>query len=225
MNKKAQSIGMKNTIFSNCHGLDEETKNYSTAYDMALLSSYAYNNYPLYKKITGTYKYEVQTKDKSYLWINRNKLLKMYKYATGGNTGYTPSAGRTLVTTASKDNFNVTIVSLDDSDFYNTHKNLYNDIYNNYKYYKIIDKHHLNMDNTFYKDNIYVKKSFSYPLTNEEKDNIKIKLKLTKIKHYKNNEKVGVIDIYLNNNKIKQVAVFVHKKKENKNLFSKIFSS
>ena len=36
MNEKAQEIGMKNTIFSNSHGLDEETKNYSTAYDMAL---------------------------------------------------------------------------------------------------------------------------------------------------------------------------------------------
>ena len=38
MNTKAQEIGMKNSTFSNPHGLDEETKNYSTAYDMALLS-------------------------------------------------------------------------------------------------------------------------------------------------------------------------------------------
>ena len=36
MNNKAQEIGMKNTVFNNPHGLDEETQNKSTAYDMAL---------------------------------------------------------------------------------------------------------------------------------------------------------------------------------------------
>ena len=42
MNEKAQKIGMKDSIFENPHGLDDDTKNYSTAYDMALLSRYAY---------------------------------------------------------------------------------------------------------------------------------------------------------------------------------------
>ena len=102
MNKKAHEIGMKNTIFANSHGLDEKTKNYSTAYDMALLSRYAYNNFDTYRKITNTKRYEVQTKNKSYLWINRNKLLNSYEYCTGGKNGYTPSAGKTLVTTAKK---------------------------------------------------------------------------------------------------------------------------
>ena len=42
MNKKAEDLGMTNTIFHNSHGLDDtEEKNYSTAYDMAILSSYA----------------------------------------------------------------------------------------------------------------------------------------------------------------------------------------
>ena len=42
MNKKANELGMTNTTFSNCHGLDDDTKNFSTARDMAILSSYAY---------------------------------------------------------------------------------------------------------------------------------------------------------------------------------------
>ena len=50
MNKKAKEIGMTNTTFSNPHGLDEETKNYSTARDMAKLSRYAYKN-KTYRKI------------------------------------------------------------------------------------------------------------------------------------------------------------------------------
>jgi D-alanyl-D-alanine carboxypeptidase len=37
MNKKAQELGMKDTVYNNPHGLDEETKNYSTPYDLAIL--------------------------------------------------------------------------------------------------------------------------------------------------------------------------------------------
>lgn len=117
MNKKAKEIGMINTIYHNCHGLDEVTKNYSTAYDMAVLSSYA-NTLDVYKEITGTKKWEVKTDKKSYVWNNRNKLLTLYEYATGGKTGYTPSAGRTLVTTATKDNLNLTAVTLNDPNEY-----------------------------------------------------------------------------------------------------------
>lgn len=84
MNKKAKEIGMVNTTFQNAHGLDEETKNYSTAHDMALLSSYVYKNFKEYRTITKTYKYQVQTEEKSYLWYNRNKLLKQYEFCTGG---------------------------------------------------------------------------------------------------------------------------------------------
>ena len=60
MNKKAKEIGMTNTTFSNPHGLDEETKNYSTARDMAKLSRYAYKN-KTYRKIIGTEEYRVKT--------------------------------------------------------------------------------------------------------------------------------------------------------------------
>ena len=101
MNQKAKEIGMKNTTFKNPHGLDEESENYSTAYDMALLSKYAYKN-KTYRNIVSTNKYEVSTGKKTYLWYNRNKLLTTYEYCTGGKNGYTPRAGKTLVTTASK---------------------------------------------------------------------------------------------------------------------------
>ena len=74
MNKKAKELGMNNTKFSNSHGLDEETKNYSTARDMAKLSIYAYKN-KTYRKIINTKEYRVKTANKSYLWYNRMKLL------------------------------------------------------------------------------------------------------------------------------------------------------
>lgn len=213
MNKKASEIGMKNTSFSNSHGLDEVTKNYSTAYDMAKLSSYAYKNFETYRKISKTKKYEVQTKNKSYLWYNRNKLLNSYKYCTGGKNGYTPSAGRTLVTTASKNGLRLTTVTLNDPNEYQTHEELYEYIYGKYKRYKIIDKDNMTIDKSFFKDDIYVKESFSYPLTEEEKDNIKTVLKITKTKGYKNNSEIGNIEVYLGDNKIKTVPVYAKIKK------------
>ena len=213
MNKKAKEIGMNSTIFKNPHGLDEETKNYSTARDMAILSSYAYKKFPLYRKISKTKEYEVQTKNKSYLWYNRNKLLSTYKYATGGKNGYTPSAGRTLVTTAKKDNLNLTTVSLYDPNNYETHENLYEYIFNKYKSYKIIDKNNFYLDKSFFKDKLYLKESFSYPLTEEEKDNIKTVVNITKLKGYKNNSKVGEIGVYFNDKVIKRVGIYVKKNK------------
>lgn len=213
MNQKAKEVGMKNTSFANSHGLDEKTKNYSTAYDMAKLSSYAYKKFPTYRKISKTKEYEVQTENKSYLWYNRNKLLSSYQYCTGGKNGYTPSAGRTLVTTAEKGGLRLTAVTLSDPDEYQTHEELYEHIYGKYKKYKIVDKKHLSIDKTFFPDDIYVKKSFSYPLTEEEKENIKTVLKITKSKGYRNHSQVGKIEIYLKDKLIKSVPLYVELKK------------
>ena len=81
MNEKAKEIGMKNTVFTNPHGLDEKTQNYSTAYDMALLMRYA-NSYSTFRQITGCKKYTVKTNKNTYEWTNKNKLLYTYKYTT-----------------------------------------------------------------------------------------------------------------------------------------------
>ena len=99
MNEKAKEIGMKNTTFSNPSGLDNEKGNYSTAYDMAILTKYAMQNEE-YRKIVGTKKYVIKTNMNTYVWNNKNKLLSLYKYTTGGKTGFTEIAKRTLVSTA-----------------------------------------------------------------------------------------------------------------------------
>ena len=123
MNDKAKEIGMNNTIFNNSHGLDDNEKNYSTAYDMALLSVYANKN-STYKKISNTKTFSAKSNNKTYLWYNRNKLLQQYEYCTGGKNGYTPNAGKTLVSTATKDSLILTIITLNDSDCYRTHISL-----------------------------------------------------------------------------------------------------
>ena len=202
MNKKAKFIGMNNTIFNNPHGLDENTKNYSTAYDMALLSRYA-NTIPLYQKITSTKYYDVKTNLKSYSWINRNKLVFLYPNYVSGKTGYTPSAGKTLVSTAKKDNLTLTIVSLDDDNHYTNHISLYNKMFNKYNNYLLVSRNSFNLEH----NDLYLLEDIYYPLTLDEKNNIDIKLIVNDINSY--------ISVTLNEKEILQQRVY--EKEENGN--------
>jgi len=214
MNDKAIEIGMKNTTFNNPNGLDEEKGNYSTAYDMALLTSYAMKNKE-YQKITKTTKYVLKTNMNTYSWTNKNKLLKLYKYTTGGKTGYTKIAKRTLVTTASKNNINLVVVTLNDGDDWNDHIELFEYGFNKYKRYQILKKGSIEVPDTHYKNyNYYIKNNFSYLLDNIEKDNIIIKFKIEKNKIVKNNMKIGNVEVYLTNTLIHKDDLYINKKEE-----------
>ncbi|MFA5407783.1 MAG: D-alanyl-D-alanine carboxypeptidase family protein [Bacilli bacterium] len=208
MNDKAKSLGMVNTKFINPHGLDEETSNISTAYDMALLTKYA-NQYDEYKKIVSTQKYIVKTNYKTYAWFNKNKLLTFYKYTTGGKTGYTEKANRTLVTTASKNNLNLIVVTLDDSNDWNTHKTLYEYGFSNYYNYRILNKTTFNVDSNYYKETLYIENDYYYPLQIGETDNMVIKIKLDKMKKYQNKTKVGVASIYYKEELVHEENIYI----------------
>ena len=171
MNKKAKFLGMNNTVFSNPHGLDEKSKNYSTAYDMAKLSAYA-NKIPLYREITSTKYYDVKTNLKSYSWINRNNLVFTYPLFISGKTGYTPSAGKTLVSTAYNNNLELSIVSLNDSNHYENHKNLYEKMFSKYENYLLVSSDSFNKEHS----NFFIKNDIYYPLTKDEIDNVDIRL-------------------------------------------------
>ena len=215
MNEKAKELGMKNTAFKNSHGLDEDTQNYSTAYDMALLSSYA-NTLLEYCEITSTKKWTVSNEKKSYIWYNRNKLLSSYKYATGGKTGYTPKAGRTLVTTANKNNLNLTIVTLNDNNEYVTHESLYEYIFSKYENVLLIDKNNFHVDDFFYEGDIYVENSFSYPLTETEKKLTKTVVDIYKLDNYKDKDKVGEVMVLLNEKELYKENIYVRTTTEEK---------
>lgn len=219
MNEKAKEIGMKNTTFSNPHGLDEKTKNYSTAYDMALLMRYANSNL-LFKKIVGCKKHTVKTDKKTYVWSNKNKLLYTYKYTTGGKTGYTQKAHRTLVTSASKKNINLIVVTLNDGNDFSNHKELYEYGFNNYSMEKVFDKDKMNLPNK----NIYALDDYFYPITEKEKELINVDYQIYEKTKYKNNEEVGKAIIKLGNKVIHEEKLYISVKKKNnsKNLLSKM---
>lgn len=223
MNQKAKEIGMNDTTFSNPHGLDDDTKNYSTAYDMALLSQYAYQN-KTYQEISSTKKYVTTSQNKTYLWYNRSKLLKEYKYCISGKNGYTPDAGKTFVSVAKKDNLTLSIVTLKDPDIYNNHKRLYEKLFDSYKSVTIINKDIYNKNSKNIKKKRYIKTSFTYPLTKAETKSIKT-TEITYENIENNSSKIGEIQIFLNTEKIGAIPVYTKtEKKENKSnsLFTKI---
>ncbi|MBQ6907936.1 MAG: D-alanyl-D-alanine carboxypeptidase, partial [Clostridia bacterium] len=140
MNNKSREIGLKNTSFSNPHGLDNEN-HYSTAYDMAMLARYAMQN-EKFREIVSTKVKTIEEYDNNnfkYL-TNHNKLLKIYKYCSGIKTGFTKKCGRCLVSSAEKDGVKCIVVTLNDPDDWNDHINLYENVFSNYKSYKLADK-------------------------------------------------------------------------------------
>ena len=214
MNNKANEIGMKNTIFVNPSGLDNNKNgNYSTAYDMALLTRYAMKN-KLYRNIVKTKSYTVKTNLKTYVWKNKNKLLN-YDYITGGKTGYTELAKRTLVSTGTKDGMNFIVVTIRDSDDWNTHKTLYEETFRKYKNYLVLDKNTYQVKNNIY-DNLYIKENVFIPLTKEESKNLKLNIDLEKKDKYKNNDLVGYNEIILNNKVIYNVPIYARKYSKHK---------
>ena len=220
MNEKANEIGMNNTTFNNPSGLDQDKGNYSTAYDMAILTSYAMKNEE-YKKITGTKKYTLKTNMNTYSWINKNKLLSIYKYTTGGKTGFTEIAKRTLVSTASKDNTNLVVVTLNDGNDWQDHQNLFEYGFSNYSNLKILEKGNITIYNDdYYEDyKLYVKNDFSYLMGANEKDNLIFKYELEKNRNIKKDDKIGVLKIYLGDKKIHEEEIFVKIVNNNKKSF------
>ena len=222
MNQKAKEIGMKNTIFYNSSGLDNNTQgNLSTAYDMALVTKYAMQN-ETYRNIVKTKKHTVKTNLKTYVWHNKNKLLS-YDYITGGKTGYTEKAKRTLVSTASKDNVNLVVVTIKDSDDWNTHKSLYEKTFQNYQSYQVLNKNTFSVPADDYYDKLYIKNDVSITLRKDETKSLISHIKLEKLTNYKDNQKVGTNYIYLGDTLVHEEDIYVKKTiKEKENIFTKI---
>ena len=104
MNQKAAALGMKDTTFVNCTGLDdgEDAVNHRTsAYDIALMSRELLKNHPLIKNYTTIWMDTVR--NGTFGLSNTNKLIRFYSGATGLKTGFTSGAGYCLSASAMRD--------------------------------------------------------------------------------------------------------------------------
>ena len=216
MNDMALRIGMENTIFLNPSGLEgsDGSGNMSTVYDMALLTQYAMKN-EHYRRIVGTESIIVKSSLKIYNWINKNKLLNTYEYCTGGKTGYTKKAKRTLVTTASKDDMDLIVVTFNDGDDFNDHKKLYEKYFNNYRVDIVLSK------GDKY-DDTYIGKDFK--LIVNDNDNVDTEVLMDNKIGKRNGDIVGKVNVYVNNKIMGYRYLYYSKKsvRDNKSIFSRL---
>ncbi len=159
MNEKALELGATNTHFTNAHGLYSEAQR-TSARDMAIITHYAINKYPILLEITSnsTYSLEATNKHSSPRTIvNTNYMMSpsnggelyYYPYVKGIKTGTLNEAGRCLITTAEKNGFRYLLVTLNaplkdengSNKFYNfiDHKTLYEWAFSKLSYQTIIE--------------------------------------------------------------------------------------
>ncbi len=233
MNERAKQIGMKNTHFITPSGLDDEN-HYSTAYDMALLMTYALENED-FAKLTSQKNATVsfiEPSSKKTTYSNHNRLLSMYEHCIGGKTGYTMAAGRCLVSAAKKDGLTLVCVTLNDRNDWNDHVALYEYGFSEYSCYK-------SEDTAFFadipctgsnKDSLVVtgEKDASIVVAHDDKSKIERKIYIDSFLYapIKKHEVVGRIEYLIDGKKIAETNLIsverINSIKENKNIFTKI---
>lgn len=237
MNEKARLLGMKNTSFKNPHGLDEDG-HYSSANDMAILTAYALRN-PTFQEIVKT---KVKTAPNpnekwDYKWTNKNKMLSMYEGADGVKTGYTKLAHRTLISSATRNGQQFAVVTLNDGDDWNDHKNLLNYAFKHYPLMTIVRR-----GETVQEPGLVAARTFEYPLAEGEAAELRKKIVLLdegstdyrlgqrgKLELYLRGERIVSLPLFESGSKrltLQEKTTFRHTKYEEQELtFQQIFRS
>lgn len=233
MNERAKQIGMENTHFVTPSGLDDEN-HYSTAYDMALLMTYALENED-FAKLTSQKSTTVdfiEPASKKVTYSNHNRLLSLYEYCIGGKTGYTMAAGRCLVSAAKKDDLTLICVTLNDRNDWNDHTALYNYGFEKFSCYYSDDSNFcVDIPCVGGKsDTVAVtgEKDTSIVVESDEKEKIEQKIYIDSFLYapIEKNGIVGRIDYLIDGKVVSSVNLVAVEKveirKENKNIFTKI---
>lgn len=133
MNTTAKKIGAKDTSFKNPNGLDADG-HYTTAYDLAKITRYGMT-IPAFAEIVSTKNVKMPWQGKDYprQLKNHNKLLNMYEGCDGVKTGFTKKSGRCLVSSATKEGYQVIAVTLNAPDDWNDHIAMLNYAFENYE--------------------------------------------------------------------------------------------
>lgn len=142
MNERAIQLGMKNTHFDNCSGLDDDTTTHlTTAYDVALMSAELLRHDRI-KQYTTVWMDSLR--DGATQLVNTNRLVRFYPGTTGLKTGTTQKAGHCLSASAQRDNLHLVAVVMgaeNSTDRFEGAKNLLNWGFANFESFKpTIDK-------------------------------------------------------------------------------------
>lgn len=232
MNAKAYSLGLKDTHFITPHGLDEEG-HYTTAYELAVIANYALNMQKI-AEVVSTKNYTIAVNGYPRALTNTNELLGYLEGVNGVKTGFTHNAGRCLVTSAIRDNFNIiTVVLGADTKKIRTRDsiNLIEYVYKNYKLinledrveeayqnWKLVNENRIEITKGIPTSKIEVKlgkiKYTKYPIRKESLENINIDIKTYKLKlnaPVKENYQLANIIISIDNKEIMRVPIEIKK--------------
>ena len=128
MNETVKLLNLKNSTFENPSGLDGQTNNYSSCYDLAYITSIALEN-ETFRKIFATKSYDTTLPNGKRLhFFNKHKLVISDNNVIGGKTGYTKKAGRTLITVFNKDGRELIVVTMNAYNDWNLHRSLVNNL-------------------------------------------------------------------------------------------------
>ncbi len=207
MNEQAKELNLQNTHFANPHGLDADG-HYTSAYDLAIITAEALKN-DTFKEIVSTKNIRVtgSKENEPRFLSNKNKLLKTLEGCTGVKTGFTDNAGRCFVCSCTRDGMTLISVVLNCGPMFEESAKLLNACFEKYKMREILEPYAQgenikvsNGESDFVQT--VTKHGFSYPLTDEEFNNIKIVRNQPEIidAPVVKEQKIGEIEIYLDKN-------------------------
>lgn len=214
MNEKAKSLGLKNTNFVNCTGLDEKD-HYSSAYDLSIIARELLTHKEILR-FSSVYEDYIRVNTPNKYWlVNTNKLVRFYEGADGLKTGFTDDALYTMAVTAKRDNLRLIAIVLGEEESKvrnNETMNLLNYGFDNYKIDllkkegEVVDTVKINKGNRDSVD-ILLKEDLSI-LSKKIDKNVKYdyEVKLDDIKlPIRKNQVVGKINLLSDNNILKSV--------------------
>lgn len=206
MNELAKKIGAKNSHFANTHGLDADG-HYTTAYDLAVIASYALEN-DTFREIVGTKNIKIVNGNNECRYLkNKNKLLSTLEGCMGVKTGYTDDAGRCLVSAVEKDGMRLVCVVLNCRPMFEESAELLRICANEFKLYDLTQLYDYErtievVDGRKGKTRIGTKEKFVYPLTKNELENLKIVYDYPRCVQapLSKDSEIGKIEIFLGKN-------------------------
>lgn len=218
MNDKVKKMGLKNTVFKNSTGLDENG-HYSSAYDMSVIARELLKHEEILKFSSVYEDYlRVDTPNKFWL-VNTNKLVRFYEGADGLKTGFTDAAKYCMAVTAKRDNMRLIAIVLGENSGKVRNQEtmeLLDYGFNLYKVDLIKDKNdiigELKVDKAN-KDKIKVYSKEDITILGKKSDvslNYDIELKMNDVKlPLKKNSIVGKITVKSGNKNIKEIDAIV----------------
>lgn len=210
MNERAAELGMKNTHFDNCTGLDDTTTTHlTTAYDVALMSR-ELMKHGFIKQYTGIWMDSLR--DGKTELVNTNKLIRFYEGATGLKTGTTSKAGCCISATATRDGTSLIAVVMgadNSNDRFNGAKAMLNWGFANYSTVTpkidsslITDVNIINGQERTIKPQISANSQFLIPKGKENKLTQEIDLAAAVEAPVESNQTLGIVTVKLDGKKL-----------------------